>query len=555
MENIKLTPWQRFVRLLKLEKKDIFQIFYYAIFGGFVSLTLPLGIQAIINLIQGAQVSTSWIVLVVLVTLGVVFSGALQLMQLRIIETIQQRIFTRSSFELSYRFPKIKMNELRNYYPPELANRFFDTLTIQKGLSKILIDVPTAVLQILFALILLSFYHPFFIIFGLLLLVLIIIVFKFTAQRGLETSLQESKIKYKVAHWIQEVARAVVSFKLSGNTNLALSKNDALVTKYLEARENHFKILILQFSQMIGFKVVVTASLLLIGGALVLSQEMNIGQFVAAEIIILLVIQSVEKLIVGLESFYDVLTSIEKIGQVVDKELESQEGEKPLFKDGLNLELDDVFYEVGNRKKPILKNISLNISPKNRILVMGESGAGKSTLLRLLAGVIEPTSGNIYVNNLSLSSLNLNHYRSQLGLSLSDETPFEGTIRENLIFGNERIKDATIFEIMEVVGLTQFLKEQPNGLDTEINPEGKQMSYTLAKKIILARAIIKQPKIMILEDPLDQFNLEETKQIISYLTDIKRPWALIVVSSKKSWRTKCSTTITLDKGEIKNVNQ
>ena len=306
---------------------------------------------------------------------------------------------------------------------------------------------------------------------------------------------------------------------------------------------------------MIGFKVVVTASLLLIGGALVLSQEMNIGQFVAAEIIILLVIQSVEKLIVGLESFYDVLTSIEKIGQVVDKELESQEGEKPLFKDGLNLELDDVFYEVGNRKKPILKNISLNISPKSRILVMGESGAGKSTLLRLLAGVIEPTSGNIYVNNLSLSSLNLNHYRSQLGLSLSDETPFEGTIRENLIFGNERIKDATIFEIMEVVGLTQFLKEQPNGLDTEINPEGKQMSYTLAKKIILARAIIKQPKIMILEDPLDQFNLEETKQIISYLTDIKRPWALIVVSSKKSWRTKCSTTITLDKGEIKNVNQ
>ena len=555
MENIKLTPWQRFVRLLKLEKKDIFQIFYYAIFGGFVSLTLPLGIQAIINLIQGAQVSTSWIVLVVLVTLGVVFSGALQLMQLRIIETIQQRIFTRSSFELSYRFPKIKMNELRNYYPPELANRFFDTLTIQKGLSKILIDVPTAVLQILFALILLSFYHPFFIIFGLLLLVLIIIVFKFTAQRGLETSLQESKIKYKVAHWIQEVARAVVSFKLSGNTNLALSKNDALVTKYLEARENHFKILILQFSQMIGFKVVVTASLLLIGGALVLSQEMNIGQFVAAEIIILLVIQSVEKLIVGLESFYDVLTSIEKIGQVVDKELESQEGEKPLFKDGLNLELDDVFYEVGNRKKPILKNISLNISPKNRILVMGESGAGKSTLLRLLAGVIEPTSGNIYVNNLSLSSLNLNHYRSQLGLSLSDETPFEGTIRENLIFGNERIKDATIFEIMEVVGLTQFLKEQPNGLDTEINPEGKQMSYTSAKKIILARAIIKQPKIMILEDPLDQFNLEETKQIISYLTDTKRPWALIVVSSKKSWRTKCSTTITLDKGEIKNVNQ
>ncbi len=552
--NEQLTPWKRFVGLLKLEKKDIFQIFYYAIFGGLVALSLPLGIQAIINLIQGAQISTSWIVLVVVVTIGVIFTGALQLMQLRIIETIQQRIFTRASFELSYRFPKIKMNELRNNYPPELANRFFDTLTIQKGLSKILIDVPTALLQIVFALILLSFYHPFFIIFGILLLLLIYIVFKFTAQRGLETSLTESKIKYKVAHWIQEVARTVVSFKLSGNTNLALKKNDDLVNKYLEARESHFRILILQFSQMIGFKVIVTASLLLIGGALVLNQEMNIGQFVAAEIIILLVIQSVEKLIVGLESFYDVLTSIEKIGQVVDKELESQEGEKPIFKNGLTIELDSVSFAVADRKKPIIKDISLVIKPESRILVHGESGAGKSSLLRLIAGVIEPTEGNIYINNLSLVSLHLNHYRSQLGLSLSDETPFEGSIRNNLVFGNQEITDDTIFEALDIVGLNQFLKEQPNGLETILYPEGKQMSYTIAKKIILARSIIKSPKVMILEDPLDQFNLEETVKIINYLTAKERPWALIVVSSKKSWKNQCKEIITLEKGEIKSIN-
>jgi ABC-type bacteriocin/lantibiotic exporter with double-glycine peptidase domain len=550
--NTELTPWRRFINLLKLEKKDIFQIFYYAIFGGIVALSLPLGIQAIINLIQGAQISTSWIVLVIVVTVGVIFSGALQLMQLRIIETIQQRIFTRSSFELSYRFPKIQMSELRNYYPPELANRFFDTLTIQKGLSKILIDIPTAVLQILFALILLSFYHPFFIIFGILLLLLIFVVFKFTAKKGLDTSLIESKNKYKVAHWIQEVARTVVSFKLSGNTNFAIQKNDALVSKYLEARENHFKILILQFTQMIGFKVVVTASLLLIGGILVLNQQMNIGQFVAAEIIILLIVASVEKLIVGLESFYDVLTSIEKIGQVVDRDLEKQTGEKPEFKGDMTVELDNVSYEVEERKKPILKNISLKLTPKSRILIMGESGSGKSTLLRLISGIIEPTDGNIYINNLSINSLFLNHYRSHMGLSLSEETPFEGSIKNNLIFGNENISDDTIFEALGIVGLSQFIKEQPNGLDTILYPEGKQISYTIGKKLILARAIIKQPKLMILEDPLDQFNLKETKEIISYLTDKDRPWSLIVVSSKKSWRTECSQTITLDQGEIKS---
>jgi ABC-type bacteriocin/lantibiotic exporter with double-glycine peptidase domain len=554
MENKQMTPWQRLVGLLQLEKRDILQIFYYAIFAGIVALSLPLGIQAIINLIQGAQISTSWVILVIIVTLGVAFSGALQLMQLRIIETIQQRIFTRSSFELSYRFPKIKMAELRNYYPPELANRFFDTLTIQKSLSKILIDVPTAVLQILFALILLSFYHPFFIIFGLLLLMLIFVVFKFTAIKGLETSLKESQYKYKVAHWIQEIARSVISFKLSGSTNLGINKNDDLVNDYLKARESHFKILMLQFIQMISFKVIVTASLLLIGGALVLNQEMNIGQFVAAEIIIILVIASVEKLILGLESFYDTLTSLEKIGQIVDKDLESQTGETPQFSKGIHIELENVSYEVGNRDKHILKDISLKINSKSRLLINGESGSGKSTLLRLIAGVIQATSGHVYVNDMSINSLHLNFYRSQLGLSLSDESPFEGTIRDNLNFGNTNIQDEKIYEILDIVGLKNFIKEQPKGLNTVLYPDGRQMSYSLSKKLVLARAILKEPKVLILEDALDRFNRLETKAIVDYLSHKDRPWALVVVSFSTVWTDKCNESITLEKGQIKSKN-
>ena len=547
-----LTPWRRFIGLLELERKDIAQIFYYAIFAGFVGLSLPLGIQAIINLIQGAQVSTSWIVLVVLVTLGVSFSGGLQYMQLRIIETIQQRIFVRASFELSYRFPKIKMEAFRGFYPPELANRFFDTLTIQKGLSKILIDVPTALLQIIFALILLSFYHPFFIIFGILLVLLVYVVFKYTAERGLQTSLRESNFKYRVAHWIEEVARGVLSFKLSGKTSLALDKNDKLVTQYLEARESHFRVLVTQFMYMIGFKVLVTAGLLLIGGVLVLNQEMNIGQFVAAEIIILLVIASVEKLILGLEPFYDVVTSIEKLGQVVDMDMEQEEGERPDFSDEMNIELNNVTYTTADRDIPILEKISLKLSSGSRLLIRGESGSGKSSLLRLMSGVITPTSGELTVNNYPVKSLYLNHYRANLGLSMKEETPFEGTIRDNIAFGDPSISDKDILEAFERVGLTSFLKTQPQGLQTILYPEGKQMSYTVAKKIVLARAIVKKPKVLILEDALDQFNEAETNKIIDFLTDAANPWALVVVSSNPRWVNSCDEIITLEKGAIKD---
>ncbi|MBQ4820636.1 ATP-binding cassette domain-containing protein [Aquimarina sp. MMG016] len=551
MSKTVLTAWQRFVGLLQLDKRDILQTFYYAIFAGLVNLSLPLGIQAIINLIQGAQISTSWVVLVILVTLGVLFVGILQLMQIRIIENVQQKIFTRASFEFSYRFPKIKMSELRNFYPPELANRFFDTLNTQKGLAKILVDIPAAILQIIFGLMLLSFYHPFFIIYGILLLLLVYVVFKYTAKKGLETSLKESKSKYKVAHWIQEIARSVVSFKLSGKTNLALNKNDALVTEYLAARESHFKVLVLQFIQMIGFKVLVTAGLLLIGGILVLNQEMNIGQFVAAEIIIVLVIASVEKLITGLESFYDVLTSLEKLGQVVDKELEPQDGEMPFKQnEGFTVELDQVSYTTAEAKRKILDDISLTISEDCTILIQGPNSSGKSTLLRLIAGLIEPDNGSVYVNNVLLSGINLNYYRAHLGQSLTEESPFEGTILENITFGDSNISMEDVYWALEKVGLTQYVKEQPKGLKTIIYPEGKQMAYTVTKKIVLARSIVRKPKLLILKDPLDQFDEQEVTRIMNFLTEPSKPWALVVVSQNPKWIKHCGRIINIEKGKI-----
>jgi ABC-type bacteriocin/lantibiotic exporter with double-glycine peptidase domain len=547
-----MTPWQRFIGLLQLDKRDIKQIFYYAIFAGLVALSLPLGIQAIINLIQGAQISSSWIVLVVLVTLGVAFQGILQLMQIRILENIQQKIFTRSSFEFAYRFPKIKTSELRNYYPPELANRFFDTLVVQKGLSKILIDFPAAGLQIIFGIILLSFYHPFFIIYGLLLVFLIYIVFKFTAKRGLETSLNESKNKYQVAHWIQEIARSLVSFKLSGRTQLAMLRNDELTAGYLEARESHFRVLVSQFIQMIGFKIFVTAGLLIIGGLLVLNQQMNIGQFVAAEIIILLIISSVEKLIRGLETFYDVLTSLEKIGQVVDKDLEKQTGIDP-FKNNpdLHLELDGIQYTTPEGGK-ILRDINLSIKQKDRIIFEGSSGSGKTTLLKLLSGLVSPSGGSLYINDTSIKGVMLNEYRAYVGQVLPEQSTFEGTILENITFGNDNISNEQLNTTLKNVGLLSFIKNQPNGINTMLYPEGHRLSFTVTKRIVLARAIIHNPKLLLLKDPLEHFEEDEAEEIISYLTAPERPWALIVSTRGKQWQKHCTQTIVISDGIIKS---
>ena len=214
------------------------------------------------------------------------------------------------------------------------------------------------------------------------------------------------------------------------------------------------------------------------------------------------------------------------------------------------MELDHVEYKVPERDESILKDVSLRINTKSRILVRGESGSGKSSLLRLISGIIKPTKGKIFVNEHSLETINLNYYRSKLGLSLADETPFEGTIRENITFGDESITDEQLMEVIKNVGLSQFIKESDQGLNTVLYPEGKQISFTVAKKIVLARAVVVRPKLLILEDPLEHFENDEANAIIDFLTDSKNPWALIVVSINDNWAKQCTQVITLKKGQI-----
>jgi len=548
-----MTPLKRFKNLILIDKQDIYQIFLYSIIAGLISLSLPLGIQSIINFIQAGKVSTSWIILVVIVVVGVAFVGLLKIMQFRITENLQQKIFVRSSFEFAYRFPKIKFNELHNQYPPELANRFFDTLTVQKGFTKLLLDISGATLQIFFGIILLSLYHSFFIFFGLILLILLYLIFKINFNLGLETSLKESKYKYKIAHWLQEIARNHLSFKSNTTFNYSLHKNDKLVTEYLKQRESHFHILLKQFIQLTGFKIIITAGLLIIGGLLVINQQMNIGQFVAAEIIILSIITAVEKLFSGLELFYDVLTSLEKLGTIVDLELEedTENATYTLDTQNITIELRNVTFQYPNAENETLKNVSLSIAPKQHTLIDGENGAGKTTLIRLLARILEPTSGSIFINNTNYKKFSSAVYRSKIGIVTSQEMPFEGTILENITCKNTDIKIETVFDLLDKLKLTEAIKALPKGLETPISSEGKQINASTVQKIVLARCIINQPELLFLENPLDKIDENDCKEILDYLCQENQPWTLVVVSKNNYWEEICKQKIVLEKGEHK----
>lgn len=542
---IEISPIERFIRLLKEDKADIWNVYIYAIFQGLVNLSIPLGIQAIVNLIQGGQVSTSWIVLVIIVVAGVLLTGILQVSQMRIIENLQQKLFVNAAFDFTFRLPRFKATALIGQNASELMNRFFDTVSIQKGLSKVLLDFSTATLQIVFGLVLLAFYHPFFIFFGLGLFLLLLAIFRYTGKKGLESSLKESKFKYRVVAWLEDMAKTRLSFSMAHKSELPVSKMDAHVHEYLDARENHFKVLKLQYIFLIVFKAAVAAGLLLIGGILVLNQEMNIGQFIAAEIIILLVINSVEKIIISVENVYDVMTSLEKIGHVTDIELEkdsngslSLKSEQPF-----NVDIRHLLFSYPGMKDPVLQNLDLSIKEHQHTYLSGEQGSGKTTLMYLLAGIYRPASGTICFNGLPMDNYDTDSMKASIGTYFKQEAIFDGTLAENISLGRQNISQEDLSRVSEKLKLNDFIQSQPKGFDTLLGPNGCRLSNSIAQKILLARAIVHNPKLLLLESGIDFMDEQSRKAIADYLFSDTAPWTIVSSANTPEFRTQYKQTI------------
>jgi len=539
--------FSKLISLLSNEKKEIIFIYLYGFLGGLVGLTLPLGIQAIINLIGGNQISTSWIILVVIVVLGIILQSIMQVIQLYLTENFQQKIFVRSAFEFATRIPKMDFKYLNDRYPPELINRFFDTLTVQKGIPKILIDFSTSIFQIIFGVILLSVYHPFFILFGMILLIIIIIIFRFSFPLGMKTSIEESKYKYKIAYWLEELARTIQTFKLAGKNDFPEKKTDSLLIKYLKARKSHFRILLFQYFNLVVFKVVIATGLLLIGGFLVFQQQMNIGQFVAAEIIILLIINSTEKLILGVETFYDVLTGLEKITEVVDIELENDRG-LSIGKDinSVSVKLDRIDFFNYSKTNKILDNINLDIKAGEKIILTGSKLSGKSALLQLISTLYTDFNGNISFNNIPLNNLNKPDLRSRIGDNIFKEDIFNASLLENLTFGR-KIDIKTINDAIEIVGLNHFISDLPDGLYTELVSGGFGLKRQENIKIKIARCIIINPALILIEDTINLLDVEDRNRIINYILSLES--TSIIISSKLNIISKFKRVVALENGK------
>jgi ABC-type bacteriocin/lantibiotic exporter with double-glycine peptidase domain len=551
-----LTPVKRFWRLINSEKKDITYIYVYAIAVGLVSLALPLGIQAIIGLISGGMVFNTVIILISLVILAVLISGGLQIMQITMVEILQRRVFTKATYEFAYRIPRINSESFLKYYPPEMVNRFFDVLTIQKGLPKVLIEVTASLLQIFFGLILLAFYHPFFIAFGLFLIFILFLIFYFTAEKGLSTNLMESKYKYRTVHWLEEMARTITSFKLAGHTNLPIQKADSYVNKYLYYRKAHFRVLLTQFINLVLFKTIIIGGLLALGTFLVVDRQITLGQFVASEIIVVLIFSNVEKIILSLDVVYDLLTGLEKVGNLTDLPLERSEGIKTGLRaneKGMAIHIKDLKYTYPGAPQSTLNGINLDIAPGERVCLAGFNGSGRDTLVKIMYGLHDSFKGVVTINGISVRDIHLPTLRDNIDKNVSQEDIFEGSILDNITMGRTHVKYTDVIWALDNLGLSDTLNGLPDGLHTEMTAGGKILSGSALGKLTLARCVASRPKLLIVNDFLSSVERREKLKITSFLHDEKNPWTLMTISNDPIMLAAADKVILLREGKVEAI--
>ena len=503
----KLSPWRAVFELMRPEKKDVGVILIYAMFIGLLSLTLPIAVQVLVNTVAFGTLLQPILVLSALVGAGLVFAAGLRAIQTWVVEVVQRRLFVRLVSSLADRLPRVEMTAFETGRGPELLNRFFDIFTAQKATSAILLGGVEALLTSLVGLIVLSFYHPILLGFGLVLVTLVIIVFFGLGRNAAKTTIAESYAKYAVAGWLEEMARHIFTLKSRGGSEMASSRLDDLAANWLRARDAHFRVFYRQFIGALTIQVIVSVALLAVGGWLVVERELTIGQLVAAELIVSAVVVSIAKLGNKLETVYDLVAAADKLHTLLALPLERQHGDHMRMPEGpLAVTLEGVRTQSG-----LIDQMDLDIPAGGTVLVH-TSSRPRDEIADLLFAVKDPEEGSVRIGGADLRDLDLASARSRTAV-VRDPEILPGSVADNVRAFAPHLGSAEIWGLLEEVGLADEIRNFPAGLRTLLPPSGIPLDGCGRLRLTLARALAGDPGLLILDGVLGHFPPSEVRRL------------------------------------------
>lgn len=541
-------PLGQLLRLLRPDLTDIVVVGIFSLVVGLLSLATPITVEALVNTVTFGRYLQPLVVLAIMLFAFLGFAALLKGLQTYIAEIMQRRVFVRVVMQLAEKLPRVKRDAFAEQHGPEMINRFFEVITVQKSAALLVLDGIAIVITAIIGMIVLAFYHPYLLGFDLLLMGSVAFAVFALGRGAVDTAINESYKKYAVASWLEQLAMFPTTFKLDGGRQRARERADELTVDYLKARQNHFAILIRQIIFSLALQAVAGASLLGIGGFLVINGQLTLGQLVAAELIVAVIVGSFAKLGKHMESYYDLLAACDKLGHLFDLPTERDEGVNPQrLSLGARVALHRVTLQGGHHgaTAPHASNpLSLVIEPGERVAISGPPGSGKSHLLEMLYALDDPAHGYIEFDALDLRSVSPAALREQVALVQSIEV-FEGTVAENIDLGRAGINYEDVRQVLEDLDLWNEVMHLPEGLQTKLSPTGNPLSGSQLIRLALARALVSKPRLMMVDTILDQLADHQLRRVLDALTSADRSRTLIIVSGRDGLLSSCDRAIHL----------
>ncbi|MEM6469454.1 MAG: ABC transporter ATP-binding protein [Planctomycetota bacterium] len=535
------SPLRRFVSLLSLDRRDIATVTLFAVVAGVLGLATPLVIEGLVNVVSWGTYFQPLLVLATMLLTCLGIAGILKILQTWVVEIIQRRQFVRIVSDLSHRFPRANQHSLEGEFPRELANRVFDIMTIQKATATLLVDGISIILTTVLGLFLLAFYHPFLLGFDLVLVFTMVVMTWFLGRGGIRTAIAESKTKYAVAHWLQDVLAMPSAFKTGGGESLAVRRCNQLTVEYVNARTKQFAVLIRQIVFAIGLQVVASTALLGLGGWLVIDGQLTLGQLIASELVVTVVVGAFAKAGKSIEKFYDMMAAIDKVGHLIDVQPDARV-DLEAFPEGPGY----ANWSELSFKTP-MANVFVHearVEAGDRVAIIGENHTAKSLLARGLAGLIDPTSGSIQVAGFDTYEASNAEAGELVGYAGSPDV-FHGTLRENIDLGRYEVSANRVREALHYAGLSTVALSMDEGLESHLQTDGFPLSHQQCIQLMIARAVATHPRLLVIDGCLDLLNQATRTEILENLSSPDAPWTLLVVTNREDVALECNTRIAL----------
>jgi ABC-type bacteriocin/lantibiotic exporter with double-glycine peptidase domain len=550
----RLTPDVRLRALLSRERQTLMVAIVYSVVIGLLSLVVPVAVQSLVNTIAFGAALQPLVVLTLFVLVALGFSTAMNALRAGVVEIVQRSIFARVATDVTHRLLRVRAGAFDHYHGPELVNRFFDVVTVQKSASLLLIDGLSILMQTVIGMILLAVYHPWLLAFDVLMIAAMLIIVVVLGRGAVSTAIKESKAKYALEGWLEQVAAHLVTFKSAGGSEYAERRSHGLLEHYLAYRSEHFTILLRQIVASFALQALASAALLGIGGWLVIERQLTLGQLVASELVVTAMVSAFTKFGKQLEVFYDLSAAIDKLGDLIDLPLERRGGEAVLHGHGpAAAAMRDVEVHYEEADEAALRLETWDVRPGERLGLSGPNGSGKSTLADVLFGLRAPSSGVVRIDQVDVRTIPLDQLRQHVALVRGVEL-FTGTIIDNVRLGRDHLTLEDVTNALEAVGLTDELLRLPDGLNTVLQPHGRPLSHRQACRLMIARAIVGRPRLLVLDGALDQIDRSQDRdRLVSVLFDTDAPWTLVCITERPDLLARCSRVVVLGQGAVSDT--